>query len=295
MLGYYIDKDFIFENIRVEYNENVRVKQFTDSVFSKSNFINNIELIDEVAIKIKELSKGKKIGLITYRQLKWTDERSFYELLAEKCGADICSYFGNVRGLNEFDNNNIEQLFVVGRHSIGEGVENMYRKLNSEVVSDLAEEQDFKRLDKQEVYKMRDSSGVGITRKHYFDEQCMALDRHFNKGETYQAGHRLRMIHGTEEKELFLMTNEVLDFTVDELLDFKGTKLQNIIKRMEVVIERDGEISSSNKIIGMEIDERQGLVADNKQGINEYFKDRCLKRDEKDKAGRVRGVLYYIK
>jgi len=274
-----LDKTIEFENIRVEYSPKVKVFQYGDKSYSRYYFQqkktgadNTSKLIELIKIS----SKGKKIGLITYKNLEGTD--NFYEYLAQELGIEkgCYSYFGNVRGLNAMDDAKIDQLYIVGRHSIGQGVDNQYRQLFSDITKSEID-QSFTRADKEEVFRMKSGDNKSIRRDHYHDEVLVSLDNHFNKGETYQAGHRLRLIHSDRDKELILLTNEVLDFTIDDLIVNGGKEVKvadEIILKMEEVILTDGFILAKNikiaEVTGFSIQ----AIADNKKKITEHFQDR---------------------
>jgi len=267
------NKQFNFEQIRVNYSENISVYQYASKSYSRfylQSILDIDEGLDKLVETILEVSKDKKIGLITYQNLKGC--KDFHEYLGNKVHAVVSGYFGNVRGLNSFNDTKIDQLFIVGRHSIGQGIENQYRQLFNDITENI-EGQEFIRADKEEVFRLKNGKNKSITREHYHNEMLVALDNHFNKGETYQAAHRLRLIHSDRKKELFIFTNEVLDLTLDAVI-LNETIGERIISKMEKVIENEGFIINTNKEIANSIEMKSTQIRDNRALINDHFQGR---------------------
>lgn len=253
-------KHFEFKNIRVNYADNVKVFQYGDCSFSRRWFQTDLKArVKQVAKMIKAHAKDRKIGLITYRNLNGFND--FYEKLGKAVGALHSGYFGNVRGLNKFED--VEVLFIIGRHNIGQAGETQFKQLNSEIIFAEDFELNTVRQKTEEVYRMK--SGQHFSKNHqvYQDSILQALVRQFNKGETYQSAHRLRMIHGSHLKELYLFTDEVLDITVDELLtkDKKKYVADTIVAEITEAIELDGCLQDKNSVIAKRIGRNATQIA----------------------------------
>ena len=110
------------------------------------------------------------------------------------------------------------------------------------------------------VFRMKNGNHQSIGIIDYKTPECFYTSNHFDKAETYQALHRLRLIHGTDNKRVFLITDCVVDVSVDELLDrFQelGDKSITVIKHIkdhkfildtnEAFIEKFGWIETEAK------------------------------------------------
>ena len=86
------------------------------------------------------------------------------------------------------------------------------------------------------VFRMKNGNHQSIGIMEYKTPECFYTSNHFDKAETYQALHRLRLIHGTDNKNVFLITDCVVDVSIDELLDrYKefGDKSIAVIKHIK--------------------------------------------------------------
>jgi hypothetical protein len=213
-------KRFGFESISIEYQDNVKIYQCENKSFSKTSLNKDKDHFEKLNRFIKSKSKGKRFGLITYQNLDPGD--GFGQKLADATEANEYGYFGNVRGINRFED--LDQLFIVGRHNIGWGFQQYFRQ----IFGGMKNTKDDINFDRDvaisNVYRMKSGKHQQVSQHSYNDRRMEALNEHFNKAETYQAIHRLRLIHGDKPKEVYILTNEVLDVTVDELFRSEKSK-----------------------------------------------------------------------
>ena len=67
-------------------------------------------------------------------------------------------------------------------------------------------------------------------------KECHLTSNHFDKSETYQSLHRLRLIHGNEQKQVYLFSNTPVDVSVDELIDYHkelGSKHIQVVRHIK--------------------------------------------------------------
>ncbi len=242
-------KEINFESIRIAYQDNVKVYQCESNLFHRGYFQSDDaqENFDKVVKFIKSKSKGKRFGIISYQHIQGMPE--FYNRLAEATNAEMTGYFGNIRGLNKFEE--LEQLYIIGRHSIGSGIEKYYRQLFGGIIKTDKDPNFERNTMVNAVYRMKSGKHSAIKKITYDDPNMQALSNHFEKSETYQAAHRLRLIHPDQPKELFLLTNEVLDMTIDELfrMNKKKHKSDERIQQITQAIIDKGFVKNSPKAI----------------------------------------------
>jgi hypothetical protein len=265
-----------FESIRIKYQDNVKVYQCESNLFHRGYFEGDDadEKIDKVVEFIKSKSKGKRFGIITYQHIK--DMPEFYNLLADATEAEMTGYFGNIRGLNKFEE--LEQLYIVGRHSIGSGIEKYYRQLFGGI--NMTDQDPNLNRDTivEAVYRMKSGKHKSIKKVTYNDPNMQALSNHFDGAETYQAAHRLRLIHSDQPKELFLLTNEVFDITVDELFRMEKIKHKTDERIQQIIqaILKKGFVKNTPKAIS----ELAGLKPKQVSNLKEELNEAILRSSE---------------
>ena len=224
------DKLFEIENIRVQPQGNVKVYQFINNAsFSRKAFENNPKILDDICKWVDTL-ETEQLGLIRYKRVK-NDER-FFQQLDEKVncinGGDknVIGWFGNVRGINRFEE--CDTLVVLGRQKVSNhAIYNLSQLIFRQDVYDennsKFEEKAYKEYLAEgvmnKVFRMKSGNHQSIGIMEYKTPECFYTSNHFDKAETYQALHRLRLIHGTDNKNVFLITDCVVDVSIDELVD----------------------------------------------------------------------------
>ena len=223
------DKCFEIEHLRVVQQSNAKVYQINNHSFSKSSFADDSESkkIDSLCDYVDTLST-KKCGLIRYNRIN--NNKQFFKKLDDKIntinGDDNCiGWFGNVRGINRFES--CDTLIVLGQHRIADyGIFNLSQLIFREDIADAKQQFEevcySKYLAKElmtKVYRMKDGEHQEIEQYEYATAECRYTSNHFDKAETYQALHRLRLLHGDDDKQLLIFTDAVLDISIDALLD----------------------------------------------------------------------------
>jgi len=240
------DKQFQIEHLRVVQQRNAKVYQVSNHSFSKSSFADDSgsKKIDALCDYIDVL-ETKKCGLIRYNRIN--ADKQFFKKLDDKINAingdDNCiGWFGNVRGINKFES--CDTLIVVGQHRIADyGIFNLSQLIFREDITDANQQLEevcySKYLAKElmtKVYRMKDGEHREIEQYEYATAECKWTSNHFDKAETYQAVHRLRLLHGEDDKQLLIFSNAVLDVSIDALLDVNkelGVKNIQVLKHIK--------------------------------------------------------------
>jgi len=221
-----LDRTFEFEHFRVHQQENARVYQIHNHSFSKGSF--DQSKLDSISDWINVV-ETKKIGLVRYKRIG-DDEDFFQELdarITQINGGEECfGWFGNVRGVNRFEE--CDTLLVLGQHRLPDyAIYNLSQMIFREEIRDsqgqIAVEDYHEYLSKElktKVYRMKDGNHQAVEQKEYRNKECYLTSNHFDKSETYQALHRLRLIHGTDQKQVFIFSDTPVDVSVDVLLDY---------------------------------------------------------------------------
>ena len=241
------DKIFEMENIRVQQQGNVKVYQFINNAsFSRKAFENNPKILDDICKWVDTL-ETEQLGLIRYKRVK-NDER-FFQQLDEKINQindgdkNVIGWFGNVRGINRFEE--CDTLVVLGRQKVSNHA--IYNLSQLIFRQDIYDENNSKFEEKaykeylaegvmNKVFRMKSGNHQSIGIMEYKTPECFYTSNHFDKAETYQASHRLRLIQGTDNKNVFLITDCVVDVSIDELVDRHkefGDKSIGVIKHIK--------------------------------------------------------------
>ena len=224
------DKRFEVENIRVQQQGNVKVYQFINNAsFSRKAFENNSKILDDICGWLETLDT-ERLGLIRYMRIK--RDKEFFRELDDKvnhmnsCDKNFIGYFGDIRGINRFEE--CDTLVVLGRqklsnHAIYNLSQLIFRQDIYDEINSKYEEKAYKDYlaegVKNKVFRMKSGNHRSYGIVDYKQPECFYASNHFDKAEIYQALHRLRLIHGTDNKKLLLITDCVVDVSVDELLD----------------------------------------------------------------------------
>lgn len=268
-------QDLIYETVRVEYQSNIKVHQFENNSFSKQQ-MKNPKLLKRTKKFISKVTKGKTFGIISYMNLP--SIKNFDEIFAQEVGADAYGHFCAIRGTNNFKD--LDILFVIGRQYMRpDDLEIKYRQLFG-FIQESTEPFITDYYMKQQVYRMSDGQHKARASRVYVNNRLEQCHQSFNNSETYQSAHRLRLIHGNELKELYILSNEVLDFTVDELLNtrtdlgYTKTDTDERVEKIIQVIKDDGALYDKNAVIAHEIGEKPSDIANLKS--DGEFVDRVL-------------------
>jgi hypothetical protein len=230
------DKQFEIEDVRVPQQGNVKVYQLINNAsFSCKALENNPTIQDDICRWLETLDT-ECLGLIRYKRIKKDTE--FFQQLDGKINTingfdsiegdkkSVVGWFGNVRGINRFEE--CDTLVVLGRqklsnHAIYNLSQLIFRQDICDETNSKYEEKAYKDYLAEEVmkkvFRMKNGNHQSIGIIDYKTSECFFTSNHFDKAEIYQALHRLRLIHGTDNKRVFLITDCVVDVSVDDLID----------------------------------------------------------------------------
>ena len=66
---------------------------------------------------------------------------------------------------------------------------------------------------------MKDGNHQSVEVLDYIHPEYIYTSRHFEKSETYQALHRIRLIHDNSHKRVYILSDTPLDVSIDELIE----------------------------------------------------------------------------
>lgn len=261
------DNKFKYVNVDIEYQSNVEVIQLGNKSYSKSSITD--KNISELKAFISNKSLGKKFGVISYQYLTKNDKKaknSFVSNITKDLiiDDDHKGYFGNARASNKFKD--LDMLFIIGRqHVPSSNIDNMYRQLyggksNIDGMLDIDLNNSYFG---ERVVRMSSGNNMILSNKIYANDKEEALCKLVNDADTYQAFHRLRLLYGNNKKTVYLLTDRVINVTVDKLIpssDITGIKTRTHSKTTEklemivnTIIEK-GSISSVQSAMATEFD-----------------------------------------
>ncbi|WP_194725435.1 BT4734/BF3469 family protein [Noviherbaspirillum malthae] len=194
-----------FHRIAIKSKDDVNLYQMSDKTLTKDSLANP-EKFKAVAAGLKKIATSyKNVGLITYKGVR-QGEDDFYKKLAAEIDAHHFTYFGNLRGINGFEE--VDCLLVVGRHFLPTTASgNLARAI-------------FDHKDKhQSAYanlpvRMKDGSVYKLNSYIAGDSNHQAIYEHFSLSETLQAIGRARPVHGCK-KDIFVFANENLSLDTE--------------------------------------------------------------------------------
>jgi hypothetical protein len=237
-----MNRSFEFEYFRVNQQENAKVYQIYNHSFSKRS-------LDEGKVKSisqwVDLLETKRVGLVRYK--KNNGDENYCQELDEKItqingGGDYIGWFGNVRGINRFEK--CDTLLVLGQHRLPDyEIFNLSQMIFRQEIHDdhgqvyLENYQEYlSKESKTKIYRMKGGMNQSVELMEYKTVECCLTSNHFDKAETYQALHRLRLIHGNDNKQVYLFSNTPVDVSVDELIDYHkelGDKHMQVVRHVK--------------------------------------------------------------
>jgi hypothetical protein len=257
------------EEIRVEYNPNVRVYQLQNKSFNR----------EQVVDKEQEL-----LDLVSY--FYHYDNSCFvsYGDFVEKClecnpdyDPDRFMYFGNTRGKEEFEDKNI--IIVIGRHYLPhQALATKGRVLFGCRDADI---DDGKEVCTRTIEMTDTDFDAEIGCRDFTDERMRLLSRYYNEGEVLQAIHRLRLLHGTENKTVIYLSNHVLDgLRVDKFLIADDVLLNENRKKLVKAVQEHGVLEGPPR----QIAKASGLTSKQVSNLKNknWYKDNLFFRVEDD-------------
>jgi hypothetical protein len=188
-----------FHQIAVRQRSDVRLFQLCDKTLTKS-FLASPENLATVICGLKAIvQKYGRVGLITYKRIG-ADE-NFAATLREAVGAACSNHFGNIRGMNTFED--VDCLLIVGRYSLPPAVSANYAKAIFDHHAEWSE--NYADL----PVRMKDGRTYKLNSNVADNEFHQAIYDHFSLSETLQAIGRGRPVHGSK-KDIYVFANENL-------------------------------------------------------------------------------------
>ena len=221
----------------VGYSKNVTVHQDVSRSWSMASLCPRIgieRVVDEGLLRVvwdeivrRSLIPGRKFAIISYKAV---DEYISSGKVPAGCrplkgDPSFCGagHFGNIRGQDCFNQDGVEDLYVIGRMMVSHNV------VEDHARAIYARDMDALSFEKHIVMKVV-GTGVVLKVDEYRDERVQAVDNLMNAAETAQAAHRLRLIHGDTVKNLYLVTNACLPIRVNKVMEISGGRLTKVDK-----------------------------------------------------------------
>ena len=192
-----------FTKMIVEQNDDVKIHQLEGTSVTKrwlKGKGNVNKIVDRInGILTKKTVPNKKVGLITFKSID--GDQQFHQTLGQRIGATKISYFGNLRGSNDFED--VDFLFVVGRNAANGIVHERFAKAVFD--HDWAGDKEYV----DQLVAMQDGRSFALNASCYTNDVDQVIYRHCSVNETIQAVGRSRPIHGGP-KQVYLFSNESL-------------------------------------------------------------------------------------
>jgi hypothetical protein len=173
-----------------------------------------------------EAAGGRRALLVTYKAAE--------ERLGSIPSVDI-THFGALRGLDRYKDH--DTIIVAGREQPPPAVvEDLARSLFGDDEEPLSLSGGF--ITEVRGYRLRDGTRHGVQVAVHADPRCQAILEQICERETEQAIDRLRLIHRKEPARVILLSNVVVDATVDRLVTWR----ELIPNRLTVAAARLGGV-----------------------------------------------------
>ncbi len=282
-----LKRKFKFHKIRCQYQDNVEVVQVQNNVLSKWWCNNNREKIQSLIDLLQKKPTPKSTGVISYKKVK--SELFISDLVEDE---NTCGWFGKLRGSNQYKN--MSQLLVFGRHFVPTDeliriAKIMFRDWDPNWCSYIGDDQEPLPFNDalgpvEKTIRMKDGNHLTVRGNQYLDWRLHELSEHLNKSETYQALHRLRLVHDNEMKQLVYASKEVNDITVDRLVDDTAIFITDTRREfVEAVYANNGKIKlKSNKQIAETLGKTVKQVAKMKENNKEWMENNIFYYVDKD-------------
>lgn len=194
-----------------------------------------IEVLQQVMV---QESRYKNIALITYMHVDGIDgvvrntENTFAKWLARKLGVNLYAHFGNLRGLNKFEDADLDLLLIVGRHSIYRYIRDYFYATFGNHITLSQPEGDgvpdkayfdpdtafggkgkYQYFDK--IIRMKDGRAMSLNSVGFYDNRVENVNHHWSRAETIQAVGRIRPLEATKPQDVYLFSNESLGTDIE--------------------------------------------------------------------------------
>jgi len=219
-----------YHSIRTEYNKNVEISTISNASISRKWLSDKDN--KQMFIQFMRLIDNGTTALTTYKKLgeeKFKDNLIKQNVIAE----ENLLWFGKLRGSDKFSekNGNFNQQIQMGRQQLSGN--DIARKHQLFFNLDKPVEPETKLVNR--TFKMKDGDHITIDNWGYCNSGLAMISEHFDKGESYQGGNRLRLIHGNKRKRLLLLSNNVLDFEYSRVFNSRAIFLKSNSPRVKFI------------------------------------------------------------
>ena len=192
--------------IAVKINSDINIYQMCNANITKKHLecTNNQNTLVTGLKKI--IKQYKQVGLISYQKIEGDDE--FIQTLANKLGVNLYAHFGNLRGMNTFEN--VDCLLVVGRYSLPQNKTETLTK----AIFDVNEFENAERTYLPKLVRMKSGEAYTLNNYVYNNGLLQSIYEHKSVSETSQAIGRARLIYG-KPKDVFLFSSESLGTDIE--------------------------------------------------------------------------------
>lgn len=231
---------------KIEVERKCRVIQVSSTVSSNNTLFNQKDDSNKRKTEIQSLidklsNEGKKVLVVAPQELytgkKTKSSKSTPPVLVTTPNPDDSAHFGGIRGIDRWKDH--DAVIIVGRNDPdAAGAEGSARALYFDSIHPL--DLPGKLQKEARGYRMAGLK-AGVNVRYHPDPRIQQVLEQMRESESQQAVDRLRFIHGTEGRQVFLLSNLVLDIDVDSLISWTdlmagGTKLEQAWELSEGVL-----------------------------------------------------------
>jgi hypothetical protein len=233
LVSRFIGKNKTFKYFPIRTKRQSYITQIKNKSFFTGGLVEgreNANDIDDINNFIKEKAKAKKVLVICPKKIEHRIQHAEVE------------HFGNIKGIDKYKDHDC--LVLIGRNQPPVvGVENEARAVFGDMIKPIdfindSDEGRFRTGYKNYKMKSGENSKRTLGRVPYHpDYRCQVILSQIRESESTQAISRLRDIWG-KNKEVFILSNVVLDIEIDELKDWSdfknGSKMDKLFDRIDL-------------------------------------------------------------
>lgn len=203
-------QNYNFVKIAVKINPAINIFQMCNANITKRYLENKNNLNALVSGLGKFVKQYKQVGLISFKSIEGDD--SFISTLANKLEVNLFAHFGDLRGMNTFEN--VDCLLVVGRYSLPK----MQTEMLAKAIYNVNEFENYDRNYLPKLVRMKSGETFTLDNLIHNNTLLQSTYEHKSLAETMQAIGRGRLIYG-KPKDVFLFSSESMGLDI-EITDF---------------------------------------------------------------------------
>ncbi len=260
--------------IKLSVERNAYITQIHSTTNAKTRFIprNNssireresaLNIIKDIQVIIDNVCADYgPVLIISYQYLVGNKKNNIEPKLVIPKGS-MSVHFGALRGLNEFGH--LNTAIIIGRNELPiDAVEAQAAAIwwdrKEELV--LTGERHYE----DRAYRLRNGKDLGVAVTVCEDEYAQIMMHLQRECESLQAIDRLRLIHNSQIKNVFLLSNVPLDLTVDNLISFTVFKKWKTKIEKALMLAPDGILPLSERYL---VEKYPHLFKNNSSAKNE--------------------------